>query len=87
MAAVRVTEDQGHGEAKLAVRVIDGDGHLFEDADGISQYLPSPYREAGPWPMIRLFPPLDHLHVQIGQLLPGSFGGGKPVGPRSGRRS
>src|SRR5438270_2967496 len=81
MAAVRVTEDKGHGEAKLAVRVIDGDGHLFEDADGISRYLPSPYREAGPWPMIRLFPPLDHLHVQIGQLLPGSFGGGKPVGP------
>jgi predicted TIM-barrel fold metal-dependent hydrolase len=67
--------------AMEALRVIDGDGHLFEDADGISEFLPSPYREAGPWGMHRLFPPLDHLHVQIGKLLPGSFGGGKPVGP------
>jgi predicted TIM-barrel fold metal-dependent hydrolase len=65
-----------------ALRVIDGDGHLFEDADGISEFLPSPYREAGPWGLHRLFPPLDHLHVQIGKLLPGAFGGGKPVGPR-----
>lgn len=64
-----------------APRIIDGDGHLFEDIDGINAYLPSPYREAGPWPVHRLFPPLDHLHVQIGQLLPDSFGGGKPVGP------
>jgi predicted TIM-barrel fold metal-dependent hydrolase len=82
MATARKTQGNGHGAAKIAVRVIDGDGHLFEDADGISKHLPSPYREAGPWPMHRLFPPLDHLHVQIGQLLPGSFGGGKPVGPR-----
>jgi predicted TIM-barrel fold metal-dependent hydrolase len=80
--AARVTERGANGAAKQRVRVIDGDGHIFEDADGISAYLPSPYREAGPWPMIRLFPPLDHLHVQIGQLLPGSFGGGKPVGPK-----
>jgi len=64
-----------------ALRVIDGDGHLFEDADGISSYMPSPFREAGPWRMDRLIPPLDHLHVHVGQLLPGSFGGGKPVGP------
>lgn len=69
-------------ESQMAKQmVIDGDGHLFEDADAISARLPSPYREAGPWPMHRLFPPLDHLHVQIGQLLPESFGGGKPVGP------
>ena len=65
-----------------ATRVIDGDGHIFEDADGISKFLPSPYREDGPWPMHRLFPPLDHLHVQIGKLLPDAFGGGKPVGPK-----
>ena len=32
--------------------------------------------------MDRLIPPLDHMHVHVGQLLPGSFGGGKPVGPK-----
>jgi uncharacterized protein len=64
-----------------ALRVIDGDGHIFEDAEAMSGYLPSPFREAGPWRMDRLIPPLDHLHVHVGQLLPGSFGGGKPVGP------
>src|SRR5919199_4357184 len=69
-------------EIRTATQVVDGDGHLFEDADGISQFLPSPYREVGAWPLFRLFPPLDHLHVQLGQLLPGSFGGGKPVGPQ-----
>src|SRR5215203_664267 len=70
------------GVAMQALQVIDGDGHLFEDAEGISAYLPSPFREAGPWRMDRLIPPLDHMHVHVGQLLPGSFGGGKPVGPK-----
>ena len=37
------------------MRVIDGDGHIFEDADAISSYLPSPYREAGPYPMTKRF--------------------------------
>lgn len=82
MQDTRVQGSNGQAQGRVALRVIDGDGHLFEDAEAISAYLPSPYREAGPWPMHRLFPPLDHLHVQIGQLLPGSFGGGQPVGPR-----
>jgi uncharacterized protein len=63
------------------MRVIDGDGHIFEDADAISGYLPSPYREAGPYPMAKLIPAVDHLHTQIGKLLPGAFAGGKHVGP------
>ena len=63
------------------MRIIDGDGHVFEDSAEISKFLPAPYSERGSYPMERLFPPLDHLHVQIGQLLPESFGGGKPVGP------
>jgi predicted TIM-barrel fold metal-dependent hydrolase len=62
-------------------RVIDGDGHIFEDPRAISSYLPSPYREAGPYPMTKLIPAVDHLHTQIGQLLPGAFAGGQPVGP------
>lgn len=63
------------------LRVIDGDGHIFEDANAISAHLPSPYREDGPYPMPKLIPVVDHLHCQIGQLLPGAFAGGKPVGP------
>jgi predicted TIM-barrel fold metal-dependent hydrolase len=63
------------------MRVIDGDGHLFEDPDAMSRYLPSPYKEEGPYLMPKLVPASDHLHVQIGKLLPGAFGGGKPVGP------
>ena len=29
-------------------RIIDGDGHVLEDAEAISGFLPSPYRELGP---------------------------------------
>ncbi|HVA24076.1 MAG TPA: amidohydrolase family protein [Chloroflexota bacterium] len=64
------------------MRIIDGDGHIFEDADEISKHLTAPYSEAAPYRMERLFPPLDHLHVHIGKLPPESFGGGKPVGPK-----
>ena len=28
--------------------IIDGDGHVLEDAEGISRFLPSPYRELDP---------------------------------------
>jgi predicted TIM-barrel fold metal-dependent hydrolase len=61
--------------------IIDGDGHIFEDAAGISRHLPAPYKELGPFAISRLFPPLDHLHSQPFQLQPEAFGGGKPVGP------
>jgi predicted TIM-barrel fold metal-dependent hydrolase len=64
------------------MRIIDGDGHIFEDADEISKFLPAPYNRAAPFRMERLLPPLDHLHVHIGQTPPESFGGGKPVGPK-----
>jgi predicted TIM-barrel fold metal-dependent hydrolase len=45
----------------MATRVVDGDGHLFEDEDAIEARLPEPYRDiigrGG-----SLFPPIDHLH-------------------------
>jgi uncharacterized protein len=62
-------------------RIIDGDGHVLEDPEAISRFLPSPYRELGPLPLSKLLPPLDHLHSQPFQLLPDAFGAGKPVGP------
>jgi len=61
-----------------ATRIIDGDGHIFEDAEGISKFLPDPYRANAPYPMSRLFPPLDHLHSHLGTTPPGSF---RRVGP------
>ncbi len=30
---------------RVAVRVIDGDGHIIEDMEGIQGFFPSPYRE------------------------------------------
>jgi predicted TIM-barrel fold metal-dependent hydrolase len=47
----------------VATRVIDSDGHIFEDADAISAHMPSPYRERGPFSINSLFPPLDHHHA------------------------
>jgi uncharacterized protein len=60
--------------------IVDGDGHVLEDLPAICDFLPSPYRERGPFGPSRLFPPLDHLHGQPVKLLPDAFGGGKPVG-------
>lgn len=70
----------------LATHIVDGDGHVFEDADAISRFMPSFYKDRGELPIGRLFPPLDHLHHHIGRLLPEAFGGGKPVGPDEWRR-
>lgn len=54
--------------------VIDGDGHIFEDAPAISGFLPHGYRERGPFELNGLFPPLDHLHSShMSQRPPGSF--------------
>jgi predicted TIM-barrel fold metal-dependent hydrolase len=61
--------------------IVDGDGHVLEDAAGISSFLASPYKELGPFAINKLLPPLDHLHSQPFQLLPDAFGAGKPVGP------
>jgi predicted TIM-barrel fold metal-dependent hydrolase len=54
-------------------KVIDGDGHVFEDPDGISKFVPDMYKPDGPLPPLRLIPPLDHLHTRIGVPPPGSF--------------
>lgn len=54
--------------------IIDADGHLFEDAEGISAFMPAGYKERGPFDLMKLFPPLDHLHsASMFELPPGSF--------------
>jgi predicted TIM-barrel fold metal-dependent hydrolase len=58
--------------------IVDGDGHVVEDAAAISEFLPSPYREQGPYKRENLVPPLDRFHFHKGQELEGSFA---QVGP------
>src|SRR6266540_7478248 len=58
------------------MRIIDGDGHVFEDGDAMQKFLPEPFNQGPARP--RWFPPLDHFHDFIGQTPPGSF---RRVGP------
>ncbi len=62
--------------ARNGIPVVDGDGHVMEDWDGLLQYMPEPYIKSGRFKG-RIFPPLDHLHgATLYQLVPGAF---KPV--------
>ncbi|MPZ14192.1 MAG: amidohydrolase family protein [Chloroflexi bacterium] len=59
------------------MRVIDGDGHVFEDSKGMQSFLPEPFNQGEG--LTRWFPPLDHFHgAMTGVHPPGSF---QRVGP------
>lgn len=45
----------------MAIRIIDGDGHITEENAGIIAHMVSPYREIALRKGV-VFPPLDHLH-------------------------
>jgi predicted TIM-barrel fold metal-dependent hydrolase len=63
------------------MRVIDGDGHIFEDFEAIGRRLPEPWRSGGRgFNRDTITPPLDHLHVDVGVTPPGSFD--RRVGPK-----
>ncbi len=64
----------------VKTRIIDGDGHVIEDAT-LGQFLPPPYKGRGSLGggAARLFPALDHLHNEPVKLLPGAF---NPAGPK-----
>ncbi len=65
----------------LERRIIDGDGHIFEDVAAIGKRLPDAWRTtARGISLATLTAPLDHLHVDVGRTPPGSFNRG--VGPR-----
>ena len=54
-------------------KIVDGDGHIFEDVEAIARLLPPIYDDL---PNIRrrgVFPPLDHMHSQPSVTPPGSF--------------
>jgi predicted TIM-barrel fold metal-dependent hydrolase len=59
-------------------RIIDGDGHITED-DEMANYLPSPYKEMGPF-QGRVFPALDHMHTPFRET-PATHSGRGRVGP------
>ena len=58
-------------------KVIDGDGHVFEDAEQLASFLPSEYRDAifaaGFPGIFGLVPHLDNLHTLMYTSPPGSF--------------
>ena len=61
-------------------RIIDADGHVFEDTEDMGKRMPKIYRDwkyahglfaRQPW-----FPPLGHLHTPTGRNPKGAFGDG-----------
>jgi len=67
----------------LGSRIIDGDGHIFEDDDGIIAHLDPAYRDV----MLRLgggsiLPPLDHLHAGRAVETPPKRDGRPIIGPK-----
>jgi uncharacterized protein len=64
----------------MALRVIDGDGHVTEDWHSLLEYMPDAYRDTvGRFRTFsiaggRIFPPLDHLHAgTLYRLVPDAF--------------
>jgi len=61
-------------------KIIDGDGHVFEDMAAIARYMPAPFNDI-PVLGARILPPLDHFHIGwIGKTPEGAFSPG--VGPK-----
>lgn len=56
-----------------SVRIIDGDGHVFEDIGGIVRRMPAGLRESAFVRLLGPFPQLDHLHHGAWVSLDGSF--------------
>lgn len=56
-------------------RIIDGDGHIIEDLQGVLACMPEAYRRKfGTSPVFALFPTLDHLHQSnLHDLQEGAF--------------
>jgi uncharacterized protein len=65
---------------QVATKIIDGDGHIQEDTQGILSHLASPYREIAQT-RGALFPPLDHLHAGRAVETPPNRDGRPTVGP------
>ncbi len=63
-------------------RIVDGDGHVFEDIQGIARFVPDAFQEILEASNYQMYPTLDPFRPSLARRQPGSFGGGKPVGPK-----
>ena len=57
---------------KQQMNIIDGDGHIFEDGEGIARHFP--YSEAGGRLRGDVFPTQSHIQFSLTHRPPGSFG-------------
>jgi predicted TIM-barrel fold metal-dependent hydrolase len=55
------------------MRIIDGDGHIFEDEEAIKRYLPAAWHANTTTRTMGVFPQLDHLHNSLHVTPPGAF--------------
>ena len=63
------------------IRVVDGDGHILENLDGIAKFIPAPYNQ-GAVHIKRIFPPFDHLHQHNQVTTSGELSGRtRDIGP------
>jgi predicted TIM-barrel fold metal-dependent hydrolase len=60
---------------KQQLKIIDGDGHIFEDGEGIARHFP--YSAAGARLRDSVFPSQSHIQFSLTRRPPGAFG----VGP------
>ena len=60
---------------KPQLKIIDGDGHIFEDAEGIARHFP--FTAAGGRLRTGVFPTQSHIQFSLTRRPPGSFG----IGP------
>jgi uncharacterized protein len=62
-------------------RIIDADGHVAEDVQGIIAHMPQAYREKARVQPFNPFPPFDHLHAaHLVDMPDGAFN--RKVGPK-----
>ncbi|PZC45793.1 MAG: 2,3-dihydroxybenzoate decarboxylase [Chloroflexi bacterium] len=60
--------------ANTARRIVDGDGHIFEDAAGIRSFLPPEWEKASISKMFGFWPQFgSHLFFGLNEVPPGSF--------------
>lgn len=55
----------------LSIKVIDGDGHIFEDSDGIARHFP--YSASGARLRSGVFPLNSHIQYSLTRTPPGAF--------------
>src|SRR4029453_3514265 len=57
-----------------SLKIIDGDGHIFEDGEAIVRHFP--YNAARSRVRASVFPPQSHIQFSLTRTPPGSFGMG-----------